>query len=501
MSGNQPDTIGADGILNDDVSSYPADQQKMRTYANAREKLSQFQAPVLVHAGNPHERLYVACFDGTGNDAVKDPAHATNVAGIYDQIYKLEKAGHPQISGGYVPGPGTQDGWFEKTRDGITGGTYDQRIEEMYAKFIKQAKAWRDADPDAQIRLADIGFSRGSEQAAGFARLVHERGIQDHTGAVYERDSNNMITSVHYTKPPLVSPGQVPQVEGLFDAVGTGEPYQHDRRPPPSVVSGLHIMAMDERRSAFPSDRIIDPGLTSDGRLLGLEVAGAHSDVGGSYLRNGLAIRSGNLMTDYLNALGDKPFLQKGIEPNEQRLNQIHRSEEASPYNLMPQTALGQPRSSNKRLVSEQVEYEPIPFGEGAVRERRSERPGVQDPFNAEPRDELLNSQFKHRPVGDADAGSDNAPMPKADPSPSSPGSPKASPLMHPDLRAIFESNGDPAVMAQSAQNYLNSPSGQLFEMQGQAAAARLQQGQGAPEQPQQAEAPRVQQEGLSMSR
>jgi peptidoglycan hydrolase-like protein with peptidoglycan-binding domain len=96
-----------------------------------------------------------------------------------------------------------------------------------------------------------------------------------------------------------------------------------------------------------------------------------------------------------------------------------------------------------------------------------------------------------------ANAGPDNAPMPKADPSPSSLGNPnRASPLMDPDLRAIFESNGDPAVMGRSAQNYRNSPSGQLFDMQAQAAAARVQPG--APEQ-QAAQAPRVQQSGPSI--
>jgi len=397
MRDNEPDTPEEDG-----VSSYPATEQQMRTYPAARQALAQFQAPVLVHAGNPHARLYVACFDGTGNDVNKDPAHATNVAKIYKQI--LENSGNPQIAGGYVPGPGTQDGWWARTVDSATGGTYEPRIEKMYALFIDQAKRWRDADPNAQIRLADIGFSRGSEQAAGFARLVHERGIQDHSGVIYQTDADGMITGVRYAKPPLVAPGQVPQVEGLFDAVGTGEPYQHDRRPPPSVISGLHIMAQDERRSVFPSDRIIDPGLTPDGRFLGVTVAGAHSDVGGGYLGNGLAIRNGNMMADYLNALSDKPFLQKSQEPDGSRLNMVHRSEEAAPFNIMPTVKRDQPAGYNERLVPQNVEYVSSPSGDGIVKELRSERPGVQDPLNAEPRDELLNGQFRRQPVRSAAA-------------------------------------------------------------------------------------------------
>jgi hypothetical protein len=276
----------------------------------------------------------------------------------------------------------------------------------MYALFIDQAWKWRQADPEAQIRLADVGFSRGAEQAAGFARLVHKRGIQDHTGAVYERDSSNKITGVHYTKPPLVAPGQVIQAEGLFDAVGTGEPYKHDRRPPPSVISGLHIMALDERRGAFPSDRIIDPGLSPDGRFLGLEVAGAHSDVGGSYHRNGLAIRSGNMMMDYLNALSDQPFLQKGIEPDDPRLNVVHRSEEAFPYNWMNKGPRDQPGGSNERLVPEHTEIRRVndPGSEIGYRMEviRSEQPGVIDPRNAEPLDKSLLDGIERHPLGGA---------------------------------------------------------------------------------------------------
>jgi hypothetical protein len=396
MSGNEPDTLGADGVLNDDVSSYPATGQQMQSYWAARQQLAQFEVPVLVHAGDPHERLYVACFDGTGNDGYKDPAHATNVFRISEQIDKLKKAGDPQISGGYVPGPGTQGG-LPGFFDSISGGTYQQRIEEMYRYFIKQAWEWKQADPQAQIRLADIGFSRGAEQAAGFARLVHERGIQDPNGAEYDKDANGMIISAHYTNPPLVAPGQVLQVEGLFDAVGTGEPYQHDRRPPPSVVSGLHIMALDEHRGAFPSDQIIGPGLTPDGRLLGLQVTGAHSDVGGGYHRNGLAIRAGNMMADYLNQTSERPFLQRSVEPGDPRLTVVHHSEQAPPFNAMPKD---DPRGIHQGLVPQQV-VQPV-YVDSAPQTRYSERPGVQDPYHAEPRDESLNSRLQRRPVGGA---------------------------------------------------------------------------------------------------
>ena len=283
---------------------------------------------------------------------------------------------------GYVPGPGTQDNYFTRTLDGINGNTYDERAEEMYKLFIQQAWQWKKEDPDAVISLVGLGFSRGSEQAAGFARLVHERGIQDPAGAIYTYDRHHQIAHAVYTKPPLVEPGQVAQAVGLFDAVGTGEPVRdHDRRLPPSVISGFQIISADERRGLFKSDRIIDPGMTPDGRFLGVIVAGVHSDVGGSYHRDGLAIRSDNLMSDYLNALSDQPFLTLQAVPGDPRLNVVHRSEDGMLiYRLGRKVDRLRPEGYNELLVP------------------KHEAGKVSDPYNAEPRDEVLSRQFEPQP-------------------------------------------------------------------------------------------------------
>ena len=70
------------------------------------------------------------------------------------------------------------------------------------------------------------------------------------------------------------------------------------------------------------------PDTTDGGRFLNVLVAGAHSDIGGGYTRDGMAIRSGNLMIDYLNGLSGRPFLDKRWEPTDPARNVIHRSEE-----------------------------------------------------------------------------------------------------------------------------------------------------------------------------
>lgn len=435
---------GSDGLLNDGVSYYAASSNQLHTYDEAASALEGFQAPVLLHSGNPHERLFVAAFDGTGNDKVKDPNHATNVAKINDQL-----GADGRIRSGYVAGPGTQDYLLPRLWDGMTGATYDARLEQMYDKLVDQAKKWKQEDPQAEIRVVNLGFSRGAEQAAGFARMVHERGIVDPDSRRVEVDERGR-EELSYSR-YIASPGQTPQVEALFDAVNTGRPEDRDRRPPPSVISGFQIIAEDERRNKFKSDHIIDPGLSPDGRFLGVTVAGAHSDIGGSYHRDGLGIRSGNLMIDYLNALSDKPFLQKGMEPDDPRLNVVHRSEEGMLlYRIDRKVDRTTPDGYNELLVP------------------RNDRNKVSDPYNAEPRDEALSAQFGRQPVR---SGAQTQGLLDTPAHPITVGS--STNDMFETLCAAAANKND-AASKQVAQAYAQSPEGQALLAQGQQANQQL---------------------------
>lgn len=366
--------LGSDGILNDGVPFYVANVRRLNMYEEARENLRDFREPVFVHAGNPHDRLYVATMDGTGNDAEKDPEHATNVANLRNQIDGA-LAQHPNITVGYVNGAGTQDRLLPRVIDGAEGYTSEERAELMYKKFIDQAWRWKHEDPKAHISLASVGFSRGADEAAIFSRLVHERGIQDPSGAKYTFTHDGLVKHVEYTKPPLVPPGQLAQAVALFDPVGTGNELRNDdRRLPPSVVSGIQLISIDERRSLFKSDHIIDPGITPDGRFAGIYVPGAHSDVGGSYHRNGLSNRAGNLVVDYLNGLRDQPYLKKSVEPDDSRLNVVHRSEQGMfIYKITHKINRLERGGYNERLIPKRD------IGK------------VPDAYNAEARDEVLS--------------------------------------------------------------------------------------------------------------
>ena len=372
-----------DGVLSDGVRHYPADESALGAYARDREALAPFKVPVLRHANDPHEYLFVAALDGTGNDGIHDPQHQTNVAMIAHQIQGSNDAGETHIAAGYVAGAGTQGNSIKRALDGMDGYTAEERAETMYKAFIEQAYAWRKADPQAQISLAGIGFSRGADEVAIFARLVHERGIQDPRGAIYTYTSDGLVKHAEYSLPPLVPPGQVAQAVALFDAVGTSNEVRNDdRRLPPTVISGLQLFAMDEKRSPFKSDHIIDPGISADGRFAGVYVPGAHSDVGGGYHRDGLSTRAGNMVIDYLNRLSDKPFLHTSIEPVDPRLNVVHRSEEGMfIYRITGKVNRLEPGGYNELLVP------------------RRDMDKVPDPYNAEPVDEAMRARYEVHPL------------------------------------------------------------------------------------------------------
>jgi Uncharacterized alpha/beta hydrolase domain (DUF2235) len=308
---------------NDDRNPKPATEAQMEAYDRAIAQLATTKVPVL-HA-DPRDRVFYALFDGTSNDADNKPEKITNVGKLREQFKEMERAGGGHIGDGsiaygYLSGPGTQQGQpLYKLYDNATGASYGDRLESMSDKLAEQTKKWQseytfgDGTPETgmRVRVVSIGFSRGAEQAAGFSRLVDERGIQDKDGT------------------QLVAPGKIVQAVGLHDPVGTGEPYNHDRRMAHSVVSGFQITAESELRGKFPVSNIIATGISGDGSLLGVRVPGAHGDVGGGPRENGLSNRAGNLMIDYLNSMHREPLLEKMPESLRPELNMIHRPDNA----------------------------------------------------------------------------------------------------------------------------------------------------------------------------
>lgn len=311
----------------DGVDTYPADRHDVESYLQAERTLSQLQVPVLLRSDTLHERLYVAALDGTGNSMFDDsPENWSAVAKIAKQI---DTSKPNNIGVGYVEGTFTQDNPISRYIDGISGYTFERRVETAYDQFCKQAKIWLSEDPDAQIRIVGVGFSRGAEEVAALHRMIEQRGIQDPTGTEYTYHKDGLIKSVEYVNPPLVPPGRTIQAALLYDPVATGV-KEHDRRLPPSVMSALQITAEDERRDQFESTNLLEPGFSEGNRFLNITVGGAHSDIGDTYMLNGFGVRSHNFGIDYLNSFSDRPFLAKRVVPDDPALSVVHRSDQHS---------------------------------------------------------------------------------------------------------------------------------------------------------------------------
>ena len=290
--------------------------------------------------------------DGTGNDVKQDPLHATNVAKFNEQIERLNSQGLKNIRVEYIEGPGTQTNLIENVSDGALGRTSLARSEEMYRRLSSTANEIFKNDPDARISIYLEGFSRGASQVPLLARMIDERGLTDDRSKVTEFDHDG-IKVERYTRFHQ-APGQTPMAVGLYDPVPTGVMEMLDRRLPPSVVSAFQINAADERRGLFPVDRIVPAGLSDDGRFLSVDVADVHSDIGGSYLRGGLGVRSFNLMTDYRNALYSEPLHQRLHEPDDPRLNVIHRSTEGNLlFRMAPKADRASPEGEVRRLAAD----------------------------------------------------------------------------------------------------------------------------------------------------
>jgi hypothetical protein len=313
----------------DGVDTYPADDWDIDSYRRAEEMVAQMRIPQFLREDNPHDRLFVAALDGTGNSMHKEePDRHSVVAKLHQQVNARHVQGNTSIATGYVHGTYTQDNWLVRKADGAFGHSFEDRVETAYWQLCDQARKWLDEDPDAQIRVIVAGFSRGAEQAAALTRLIHERGIMDpRLAEVTWNEQERIITSATYHGEPLVPPGQTLQAALVFDPVSTGV-TGHDRRFAPSVVSAFQITAQDEPRDQFKANMLVPPGISEDWRSYNALVGGAHSNVGDTYRQNGLGTLSHNLGVAYFNRVSDQPLLEKRPEPDDRSMYVVHRSEQ-----------------------------------------------------------------------------------------------------------------------------------------------------------------------------
>ncbi len=226
-------------------------------------------------AFNPHDpnhRLMVIAFDGTSSDRLKRGNTHTN-PDIMEQLVKES----PQVSAMYVHGVGTRSVTpVHSLVEMATGLGTEQRAEFAYREFVNSVQQWHAINPFSEPHIITAGYSRGVGSQRHFANLVEDHGV-----------ANKDCTGF------LIEPGQVKQdLMFMFDGVITGQESVLDLPIPQSVLSGVHLVAADEKRIFFDSASIIDPLYPDQAGRLEVAVPGFHVDVGGDADYGGISARS-----------------------------------------------------------------------------------------------------------------------------------------------------------------------------------------------------------------
>jgi Ca2+-binding RTX toxin-like protein/subtilisin-like proprotein convertase family protein len=304
----------------DGITGQLATETDLASYDFAEQQLNGMQTPTFGNfSQDPDVKVYFVLQDGTRNDANNDPNHLTNVGILKNQLELIAET-NPNIGVGYTPGVGTE-GRGTGTIDAITGGSYDVGVGMAYMDFARQVKEWKAENPNVTVRVINVSFSRGVPEAAGLTQLIDKIGVIDPNSI----DENTINQQTNINAPTLIQPNTIAQAVVLFDPVATGEGLEHDLVFPDSVISGFQINANDEFRTLFPVTNLIEQGHTFDGKFLGVTTAGAHTNIGGSYLDNFLSNLNFNLAVTYINSLLEEPILSP-ISDSSNPV--IHHSEE-----------------------------------------------------------------------------------------------------------------------------------------------------------------------------
>ncbi|MBF0187523.1 MAG: DUF2235 domain-containing protein [Magnetococcales bacterium] len=248
----------------------------------------------------------IICFDGTGNEP-KD-AEQCNSEGECkdDSISNIAKL-HLLLGGDFVGGNLNASQQVSLYYNGV--GTYGGPLR----RFLNQALAFAWADVGRIIRKAckDInaiyeegdtvfvfGFSRGAAIARRFATVIKEKAPQ-----VTEISFLGVFDTVASFSFPNLDINDKPKSDVVFE---------HGGRVSSTVTEALHLLALDEKRVTFMPTLMERKG--PKGRITEVWFAGAHSDIGGGYRKDGLSDVTLSFMIETLRSRFPDLILLSDIE-------------------------------------------------------------------------------------------------------------------------------------------------------------------------------------------
>ena len=266
----------------------------------------------------------VICSDGTGNTAIKD--RGTNVFKIFESVdlngHRFDPKLDPQIAI-YDDGVGTERFKPLKVFAGATGWGLGRNVRQLYKELC------RVYDPGDRIYL--FGFSRGAFTVRTLAGLIARCGIieakKQPTAAkfettvrlaykTYRKMYRTVLMELFAGKPAMDASRafqekychrQAPEVHfiGVWDTVdAVGLPFHigdlinsmiyrfkfPDQQLCPQIKHAYHALSLDDERDAFhPLLWEMHPKAT-DQEVEQIWFAGAHSNVGGGYPKQGMSL-------------------------------------------------------------------------------------------------------------------------------------------------------------------------------------------------------------------
>jgi uncharacterized protein (DUF2235 family) len=281
----------------------------------------------------------VICSDGTGNSAVKD--RGTNVFKIFESIDLNGNRYNPKLDPQvpiYDDGVGTEDFRPIKIFAGITGWGLSRNVKQLYKELC------RIYDPGDKIFL--FGFSRGAFTVRTLAGFIVKCGIIDAqkqpTAEAFDDCVNRAYKAYRSCYRTVLMQllrgeasaaatdefkgrfchGQQTRIHfiGVWDTVdAVGLPFHvsdlinaliyrfkfPNQRLSEQVDHAYHALAVDDDRHSF-HPLLWDQRASNSGKLQKIEqvwFAGAHSNVGGGYPKQGLSLTAMHwLMTKAQNA-------------------------------------------------------------------------------------------------------------------------------------------------------------------------------------------------------
>jgi hypothetical protein len=265
----------------------------------------------------------VICSDGTGNSAIK--GRGTNVFKVFEAIdlngHKTRPELTPQVAL-YDDGVGTEDFKPLKIFAGATGYGLSRNVKQLYKELV------RIYDPGDRIFL--FGFSRGAFTVRTLVGLIAACGILNfrnletaadldarvnETYKVYRKSYRTALAKLFLGEPDtsLITkfrsehcyPCDVPiTFMGVWDTVdAVGLPFHlgdfinmvfyrfkfRDHKLSKLVKHACHALAIDDERHSF-HPILWDEGDEDAERIEQVWFAGAHSNVGGGYPKQGMSL-------------------------------------------------------------------------------------------------------------------------------------------------------------------------------------------------------------------